>query len=150
MQKTFAMLTYLLFDRPIELVQATGQLQPVKEAFSPFFKPENMLSFMQTPEFRLFTVIVAAIIIATIVVHVGAWVNMLLAKEETTTPIQIHKRMHAPPSQSYLPKALLWQSSRVGLVPEYGLVEHKSEEPEQKRQESIPTRGGDLPTKPTA
>ncbi len=126
-----------------ELVQSNGQMHAVKQSFSGFSTPESILAFFQTPGFRLFAIALVAITLLTLVLHGWALVKMLLEKQQ---PVPFsNKRIPAPPSETYLPKALLWQSSRVGFMPELGLIDHQLKEPNSNRGESTPTRGGDLP-----
>lgn len=143
------MLSSFFSVRPWELVQTNSPVQYAKQAFSGIATPENVLAFLQTPEFKLLATAIVSISIITLALHVWAWIKMLLSKEEVTTFVP-NKRIHTPPSQNYIPKALLWQSSRVGFLPEFGLIDHKPEESTPTRVESTPTRGGDLPTKPAA
>lgn len=135
---------FISFSRGLwELVQSNGQMHTMKQAFSGFSAPENILAFLQTPGFRLFAIALAAITSLTLVLHAWAWIKMLLEKEQTV-PFS-NKRIHTPPSENYIPKALLWQSSRMGFMPELGMIDHQPEEPTPNRGESKPTRGGDLP-----
>jgi hypothetical protein len=138
---------YSIFSmRPWELVQSNTSLHTVKQAFSGISSSESIAAFFRTPEFRLFTAAIVGVTLLILAIHAWAWVKMLLEKEETT-PLY-NKRIHTPPSQNYVPETHLWRSSRVGFVPEFGLIDHKPEAPEPVRGESIPLRGGDLPPKP--
>lgn len=144
------MLTFILAQLPRQLAQANDELQLVKESFSGITDPEKVLSFLQTPEFRVLIFAISGIALLTLVVHVWAWGKMLLEKEHADALSDTYTNIHTPPSQNFVPKALLWQSSRVEFTPEFGLIDHQPVEPESARGASTPTRGGDLPAKPTA
>ncbi|MFN7117434.1 MAG: hypothetical protein ACK4TA_11590 [Saprospiraceae bacterium] len=138
------MLSLIFSVRSWVFEQVNAQLQPVEQAFAGLSDPQNVLSFLQTPEFRLLTIAVAIVALLTISIHIWAWIKMLLDREEPSPLHTVDKRMHTPPSQNYVPKAFIWQSSRIGLVPEFGLIDHQPDEPEPSRGVSTPTRGGDL------
>ncbi len=139
------MLLFIFSIRPIEWLQSNAPLQPVKQAFTKLSSSENLLTFLQTPEFRLFIIIVTIVSIAIIGVHVWAWIRLLLQKDNLSSTYTLTSRGQTPPSQGFMHDARLWQSSRLGLMPEFGLVDHTLEEPEPNREEPAPTRGGDLP-----
>lgn len=131
--------------RPLQLLQEQAPLQPVKQAFVRASNPENVLAFLKSPELRLFGMAVVAIAIFVIAVHVWAWVKMILDKEEIPSVSFSNKQAHTPPSQSYVPKSLLWHSGRMGVMPNISLADHPSKNAAPTRGESKPTRGGDLP-----
>lgn len=139
------MVSYVLSLRPLQLLQEQAPIQPVKQAFAKASNPENVLAFLQSPEFRLFGIAVVAITIFVIAVHVWAWINMVLEKEDISTLSHSIRQKHTPPSQNYVPKSLLWNSGRIGFAPNIRLADHQSKNAEPNRGESTTTRGGDLP-----
>lgn len=127
-----------------EFLQANTPASVVEQSFSNLANPDNLLAFLQTPEFRIFSAIVAIAAVVLIAVHVWAWLQMLTTPEQMTTAFASDKQqLYAPPSQQYVPEGQLWQSSRIGFAPELGFVNHQPKDSEPTRSEPTPARGGD-------
>lgn len=129
-----------------EFLQASAPSSLLQQALSDLVDPNNLFTFLQTPEFRLLFSILAAVVVFWIAIQLIAWIGLLTGSKQLLMPSSDKQMLYTPPSQQYVSEELLWQSSRTGFAPQLGFIDHKTEHTESTRGESTPARGGeDLP-----